>query len=122
MASQKEMVIVLSRGLDDERSSVAFSIANASVASGFKVLLFLVSSGIDWARKGAADHTHLNPLDPPMKDMVNNFVAGGGVLQACPPCVKVRGYDASDLLDGVIMAGAPAMLEWVSRGAATLSF
>jgi predicted peroxiredoxin len=122
MAAQKEMVIVLSRGLDDERSSVAWSIANSGVASGFNVLMFLVSSGIDWARKGAAEHTHLNPMDPPMKDMVQNFVNGGGAIQACPPCVKVRGYDTSDLLDGVIMAGAPAMLEWVSRGASTLSF
>lgn len=118
---KKKIVIVVSRGLDDERSSVAWSIANASIASEMEVMVFLVSSGVDWVRKGAADVAHLNPLDPPLKDMVENVMANGRVL-VCPPCIKVRGYEEGDLLEGVTIAGAPAMLEVVKEGAATLSF
>jgi len=121
MADQK-LVVVISRGLDDERSSVAWSIANAAVASDFEVTAFLVSAGVDWARRGAADAAHLNPLDPSMKDLVGNFVAGGGHIMACPPCAKVRGYGEADLIDGVEIAGAPAMLAIVKQGASTLSF
>jgi len=116
-----KLVIVISRGLDDERSSVAWSMANAGIASGFEVLVFLVSSGVDWARKGATAMAHLNPADPSMKEFVQGFATGGGKIQVCPPCAKVRGYAPDDLIDGVIMAGAPAMLEWVKQGAATLS-
>jgi len=115
------MVIVISRGLDDERSSVAWSISNAAIASDMELTVFLVSAGVDWVRKGAADAAHLNPLDPSMKDMVGNVMANARVL-ACPPCCKVRGYGEADLLEGVTLAGAPAMLEVVKQGAATLSF
>jgi predicted peroxiredoxin len=122
MEEQKKLVIVISRGLDDERSSVAWSVANGGLASGFEVTVFLVSSGVDWVRKGAADAARLNPLDPPMKEMVQNLMKQGGSVLACPPCAKVRGYAQEDLLDGVTLAGAPAMLEVVKQGAATLSF
>jgi predicted peroxiredoxin len=119
---QKKLVIVITRGLDDERSSVAWSIANAGVASGFEVTAFLVSSGVDWVRKGAADAAHLNPLDPSLKDLIGNFMSSGGSVLVCPPCAKVRGYSEEDLVDGVVIAGAPAMLEVVAQGASTLSF
>jgi predicted peroxiredoxin len=122
MSQKKKIVIVNSRGLDDERSSVAWSIANAAIASDLEVTVFLVASGVDWVRKGAADVAQLNPLDPKIKDMIGNVMSGGGQILVCPPCAKVRGYAAEDLLEGVIVAGAPAMLEVVKQGASTLSF
>ena len=118
----QKLVIVISRGLDDERSSVAWSIANTSLASGMELTVFLVASGVDWVRKGAAEVARLNPLDPPIKDMIDNVFAAGGKILACPPCAKVRGYGEEDLVDGVVVAGAPAMLEVVKQVAATLSF
>jgi len=121
MDTPQKLVIVISRGLDDERASVAWSIANTAVASGFDLTVFLVSAGVDWVRKGAARVAQLNPLDPSMGEMVAAVMAGGSVL-ACPPCAKVRGYAPDDLLEGVVLAGAPAMLERVQQGASTLSF
>lgn len=122
MADKQKLVIVISRGFDDERSSVAWSIANTSVASELDVTIFLVAAGVDWVRKGGADVARLNPLDPPVKDMIGNVMASGGRILVCPPCAKVRGYAQEDLVDGVTIAGAPAMLEVVKQGAATLSF
>ena len=122
MTDRKKLVIVISRGLDDERSSVAWSIANAGVASDMDVTVFLVASGVDWVRKGGADVAHLNPLDPPIRDLIGNVVSAGGSILVCPPCAKVRGYDEGDLVDGITIAGAAAMLEVVNQGAATLSF
>jgi len=117
-----KLVIVITRGLDDERSSVAWSIANAAIASDLEVTVFLAASGVDWVRKGAADVAHLNPVDPPLRDLIGNLMSGGGRVLVCPPCAKVRGYSENDLIDGVTVAGAPAMLEVVKQGAATLSF
>jgi len=121
VAEQKKLVIVISRGFDDERSSVAWSIANASIASDLDLTVFLVAAGVDWVRKGAADAARLNPLDPPIGEMIANVMAAGKIL-VCPPCSKVRGYTEDSLLKGVTIAGAPAMLEVVKQGAATLSF
>jgi len=122
MAEKKKLVIVITRGMDDERSSVAWSVANAGVASDMDVTIFLAAAGVDWARKGAAKVARLNPLDPPIGDMIGTLIENGGTILACPPCAKVRGYAEDDLIDGVTLAGAPAMLAVVKDGAATLSF
>ena len=54
MAEKKKLVVVVTNGFNDERSSVAWSVANGGVGMGFEVTMFLVSSGVEWARKGAA--------------------------------------------------------------------
>ena len=122
MDEKGKLVTLITRGFDDERSSVAWSIANAGVASDLEVTVFLAASGVDWVRKGAANVAHLNPLDPSLKDLIGNLISGGGNILVCPPCAKVRGYAEDDLIEGITIAGAPAMLEVVKQGAATLSF
>lgn len=122
MTEPKKLVIVNSRGFDDERSSVAWSIANTAAASDMEVTMFLVAAGVDWVRKGATAVARPNPLDPTMDDMVNTFLDNGGRILVCPPCAKVRGYDESALIAQATIAGAPVMLAEVNAGAATLSF
>jgi len=122
MEEKKKLVIVVSHGFDDERSSVAWSIANGGIKSGLDVAMFLVSSGVDWVRKGAAKVAHPNPLDPPMDEMIQNVINNGCAIMVCPPCAKARGYTEADLLDGVVITGSGAMHELIKQGAATLSF
>jgi len=119
---KKKLVVIVTNGANDERSSVAWSVANGGVGSGMDVTMFLVSSGVDWVRKGAADKARPNPLDPPIKDMIQTVLDSGGRILACPPCAGVRGYGPDDLIDGVTMAGSVSMLEVARQGAVTLSF
>ena len=122
MADNKKLVVIVTNGFNDERSSVAWSVANGAIGSGMQVTMFLVSSGVDWVRKGGADHARLNPLDPPVKDMIQTVMDNGGRILVCPPCAGVRGYDQADLIDGVTLAGSVAMLDVVQQGAATVTF
>ncbi|MBT3010906.1 MAG: DsrE family protein [Candidatus Thiodiazotropha sp. (ex Lucina aurantia)] len=122
MKNQKKLVIVVTRGCDDERASVAWSVANGGIATGYEVTMFLVSAGADWARRGAAENARPNPLDPPVKEMMQTIIDSGGSILVCPPCAKVRGYDQDDLIEGAELAGSAAMLGVVSNGASTLSF
>lgn len=123
MSEKQKMVVVVTNGFHDERSSVAWSVANGGVASGLEVTMFLVSSGVDWVRKGAAEKARLNPLDPPVKDMIQTVLDNGGQIFVCPPCAGVRGYEKEDLIDGVTLAGSVAMLNVAKQeGAVTLSF
>lgn len=122
MTDQKKLVIVITSGFNDERSSVAWSVANGGIKTGLDVTIFLTSSGVDWVRKGAADNAHLNPFDPSMKEMIDDFRNAGGKILACPPCAAVRNYRQEDLLDGVILTGSPAIHKLIMEGAATLSF
>jgi predicted peroxiredoxin len=123
MTSDKQkMVVIVTNGFNDERSSVAWSVANGGVGMGFEVTMFLVSSGVDWVRRGAAELARLNPLDPPIKDMIRTVIDSGGNILVCPPCAGVRGYDADDLIEGVTLAGSAAMLDVARQGAVTVSF
>jgi predicted peroxiredoxin len=120
-AGTDKLVILMTKGIDSELSSVAFTIANGAITAGLNVSIFLTSTAIDLVRKGGQRLTQVPPLEP-LAAMIEDFQNRGGVIWACPPCVKSRGYEQSDLLDGVIIVGASAMHAQIKQGAATLSF
>ena len=115
-----KLVILMTKGIDSELSSVAFTLANGGITAGLKVSVFLTSAAIDLVRKGGQRMTQVAPLDA-LTTLITDFQKRGGVMWACPPCVKSRGYEQGDLLDGVIIVGASAMYAEIKAGAATLS-
>ena len=98
MDNTKKLAIVLSRGTDDERATVAWTIANTGLDAGQQITMFLVSSGVD------------------------RFQEKGGRILVCPPCAKVRGYDEADMIPGAEIVGSPALHAQIVDGAATLTF
>jgi len=117
----KKLVVLVTKGIESELSSVAFTIANGGITSGLQVFVFLTSTGIDLVRRNGQAMTQVAPLDP-LAALIADFQKRGGVIWACPPCVKSRGYEQKDLIDGVIIAGASVMHADIKQGAATLSF
>ncbi|MFO1216986.1 MAG: DsrE family protein [Burkholderiaceae bacterium] len=117
----RELVIVMTRGTDHELSSVGFTIANGGLTAGLAVRIFLTSAAVDLVRRRATELTQVAPLEP-LKALIGDFIARGGTLWACTPCVKARGYTPDDLIEGVQISGASAMHDCIKRGAATLSF
>ena len=117
----RNLVVVITHGIDHELSSVAFTIANGGMTAGLKVSVFLTSAGVDLVRKRAVDTTQVHPLEP-LAGLVKDFLSRGGTLWACTPCVKSRGYTQEDFIEGVIITGASPMHELIKAGAATLSF
>ncbi len=122
METKKKMVIVITHGLDNERSSVAWSIANGAINNGLDLSIFLVSSGVDWVHKGYAERARPNPEDPTMKEMIQKVVDNGCAIGVCPPCAKVRSYEKEDLMEGIQIVGSAFIHERVKEGAALLSF
>jgi predicted peroxiredoxin len=122
MADQaRELVVLMTHGADHEMSSVGFTIANGGITAGLKVSVFLTSASVDLVRRRSVDMTQVQPLEP-LKALIEDFLRRGGVLWACTPCVKARGYAQGDLIEGVVIAGASVMHERIKAGAATLSF
>ncbi|MEO8717670.1 MAG: DsrE family protein [Burkholderiales bacterium] len=120
-APARTLVVLMSHGADHEASSVAFTIACGGLTAGLKVSTFLTSAAVDLVRKRAIDLTTVAPLSP-LRDLVQDFMKRGGTVWACTPCVKARGYEQKDLIEGVIITGASVMHEEIKKGAATLSF
>lgn len=120
-AETDKLVVLVTKGIDSELSSVALTIANGGLTAGLQVSLFLTSAAIDIVRRGGQQMTHVAPLDPLSKS-ISDFLSRGGTIWACTPCVKARGYEQADLLEGVIVTGASVMHAQLKQGAATLSF
>jgi predicted peroxiredoxin len=116
-----KLIILMTKGIESEMSSVAFTIANGGLTAGLKVSVFLTSTAIDLVRRGGQRMTHVAPLEP-LARLIEDFQTRGGTIWACPPCVKSRGYEQADLLDGVVVVGASVMHAQIKEGAATLSF
>lgn len=117
----ERLVVLMTKGIDSELSSVAFTIANGGLTAGLQVSVFLTSAAIDLVRRNGQQFTHVPPLEP-LAALIADFQSRGGVIWACPPCVRARGYEQADLIDGVIIVGASAMHAEIKAGAATLSF
>lgn len=120
-AGSDKLVVVMTNGIASELSSVGFTIANGGITAGLKVSVFLTSNAVDLVRKGGQTMAHVPPLDP-LAALIADFQSRGGVIWACPPCVKARGYAQEDLLEGVVIQGASAMHAEIKAGAAVVSF
>jgi predicted peroxiredoxin len=117
----RNLVVMVTHGIDHELSSVALTIACGGMTAGMKVAIFLTSGGVDIVRRRAAATTQVKPLDP-LADLIADFLRRGGKIWACTPCVKSRGYGENDLLEGVEITGASKVHELLKAGAATLCF
>lgn len=118
---KRSLVVMMTQGADHELSSVGFTIACGGLTSGLDVSVFLTSASVDLVRKRAVDSTVVAPLSP-LRELIQDFMKRGGTVWACTPCVKARGYEQTDLIDGVVVSGASVMHERIKQGAATLSF
>jgi len=116
-----KLVVLVTKGIESEKSSVAFTIANGGLTAGLKVSIFLTSTAIDLVRRGGQRLTQVAPLEP-LAGLIEDFQKRGGTILACTPCVKSRGYEQADLLDGVVITGASVLHAQIKEGAATLSF
>lgn len=119
--SKKDLIIVMTKGIYDELSSVGLTLANGALTAGLEAGLFLTSSAIDLVRRNGVEHTHVQPMEP-LKKLLDDFLARGGKVWACPPCTKARGYDENCLIDGVEIHGASVVFERIKQGGSTLTF
>jgi len=117
----RDLVVMITHGIDHELSSAGFSIALGGMTAGFRVSIFLTSSDVDIVRCGAMDMTLTQPLET-LAAMLRDILARGGNLWACIPCINSGGCSQASLLVGAVVTGASVMHELIKKGAATLSF
>jgi predicted peroxiredoxin len=104
-----------------DRATVAFVIANAAVASDKDTLVFLSIEGVRVASKGYADDIHEDGFAP-LKELMTNFVQAGGKIWVCSPCFNKRKLDPASLVDGATIVGGAKLVEFLSDGAACVSY
>lgn len=114
--------VSLTRAKDDtDKTTVAFVIANAAVASDKDTLVFLSTEGVRIAVPGYADDVHESGFAP-LRELVGNFVKAGGKIYVCSPCFKKRGLDETKLIPGATIVGGAKLVEFLSDGSPCVSY
>jgi predicted peroxiredoxin len=106
----RRLVVKVTCGAEDaERCNQAFTVSAAAVAAGADVGLWLTGEAAWFAVPGRAEAFDL-PLAAPLADLLAAVVAGGQVT-VCTQCAKRRGIGATDVVEGVRIAGAATFAE-----------
>jgi predicted peroxiredoxin len=87
------------------RATVAISDATTMLKAGYNVTLLLSIQGVQIGVKHP--HSYLG-LDMLTRN-VTNFMAAGGKVIICEVCLKIAGYNNSDIIDNAII-GKPQIL------------
>lgn len=117
----KKIIVNLSTGGKEDKSTVAFTVANGALGKGMEVAVFLTSDAVDLCRDGSCEHTFVAPFKP-LNELISTFMANGGLLWACTPCFNHRGLNENETVKGTIVTGAGPMLEWIEEGATVVSY
>ncbi|MHC0038465.1 DsrE family protein [Pseudoneobacillus sp. C159] len=119
--SGKFLVSMTNAMNNPDKATVGFVVANAAVASGQETVVFLNVEGAYLGAKGFADEIHEEGFAP-LKQLMDQFVEAGGTLWVCSPCYKKRNLDEENLVEGATIVGGAKLVEFLSMGAASITY
>ena len=122
MANNEKVVINLATGLEDtERVTVAFLVGGAALEQGKQVAMFLTKEAVRLGLPGYAEAVACDGC-PPLSQLFQQYMDGGGELLVCPICFKARKLDEGSLARNSRLAGATPLWEWIGEGATVFSY
>jgi len=117
-----KLLINLTTAKDNpDKTVVAFVVANAGVAAGQEVVVFLNIEAVRLATPGCADDIVSEGFKP-LKELLASYLDNGGKIWVCPPCFNARGLDKDNLISGATFAGGAPVVEFLAQGAASLTY
>ena len=117
-----KILVHCTHGKDDpERATLGFVVGNVAVTADQDAVVLLTIDGVWLATKGYADSIQKDGF-PPLREVIQQFVANGGEIWACGACTKPRGITEADLIPGAKIVTAANAVEYLASGAASLGF
>ena len=107
---------------DGDKATLGFVVANAAQGSEKETMVFLSTDGVWCAVKGEAEKIDEGAPFAPLKDLITKFVAAGGKIYVCTPCMKKRNITEDQLIEGAVPAGGAALVEWLSNGSPSVAY
>lgn len=102
-----------------ERATIAMVLATTA-SKDSDAALFVTSDATNMFVKGAVNGLAADGHEP-IADLMSQFMGNGGKVWVCPICVKTKGIQADELVDGVEIAGAPKTMAYLQSGAMLLA-
>jgi len=104
-----------------DSATVGFVVANAGIAAGQEVYIWLSLDGVYLSQKGYADDIAVEGFKP-LAELIQTFVGNGGQVIVCPPCFKARNLADDQLVENAVLAGGARLVELLSQDAACISY
>ncbi len=101
-----------------DKATVAFVVANAALASGKEVLVFLTVESVRFGFVNGAEGIAVEGFAP-LAELVATFGGNGGKILVCTPCAKVRGLAEQPLVPGGVLGGGAGLVEFMTGGEST---
>lgn len=102
-----------------ERATIAFILATTASKTN-ETALFVTADATDLFVRGAMEGIAADGHEP-LENLVRQYQDNGGQIWICPVCLKTKGIDASDLIEGAEVAGAPRTMAFLATGGLTLA-
>ena len=102
-----------------ERATISYILAVSS-SKTCETVMFVSAEASKYCLKGSVDGVVSEGLEP-LADLQSAFINNGGKIWLCPACAKAKGITANDVIDGVEIAGAPRVMEFLATGGHTLA-
>jgi len=117
-----KIIVSCNHGNEDaERATLPFVVGNVAASADQQTAVLLTIDGVWLATKGYADSIHKEGF-PPLREVIQSFVANGGEIWACGTCTKPRGITEGDLIEGAHIVTAAFVVEQIALGASNIAF
>lgn len=106
----KKLFIMVTNGPENpELATIPFVMATAAQASDVEVVMGFQGNGSMLAVKCMSDHVFANGF-PKLSDLIDTYIAEGGKMYVCGPCVGSRQINEDELIKGASIVGAAAFV------------
>ena len=115
------LVVSITNGKNNvDSATVGVVVANAGLAAGKEVFIWLSLDGVYLSQQGYVDGVHVDGFQP-LTDLIASFAENGGQMIVCPPCFKTRSLDEAKLVKNAVLAGGARLVE-VMQDASCISY
>lgn len=120
---EMEKLLIIATHAEDnpEKATLPFVVAVTALASEMQPVVALQSMGVYLAKKGYAKMVHESSF-PPVDELIDSYLSSGGKLLVCSPCMKKRGLEPSDLIEGAVIVNAPTLVKEIGEAKAVLTY
>lgn len=106
---EKKFVLVITYSTDGPlRAISALTVANALLAQGSDLVVFLLNQGVLLGKRGAVDFLEAPPF-PPARELLACLIKEGVKFYLCGNCTQIFKVRPEELIEGAEIAGAATL-------------
>ena len=122
MAATEKLVFMVTRGEDHpELATIPFVMAAAALASDVAVVMGFQGDAVELMKAGIAE-TIAAAGFPPLAKLLADVRDLGGLLLVCSPCMKSRGIEPGDLVEGAEVVAAARFVAEITSATNSLVY